>query len=405
MADIAQSLLDIKKAPVETVVGSLLAKDDHEASRREGLKLLRTAAKFNVNIRDYLTIAVDTRNTEYGEAKMSGYEAALAHLNLPVRDNFQHGVMLQAASETFETYPGTRILFPPVLDDVLRFQHRQDNIQTVEPMLAGSRTISGNEMLMTIASDSGNVPGGTSEFASQSVTELSRIPVRTIRTSEYSVKMYKHGSGIRTSYEFNRRARLDILTPFAARVARELELGKVAAATAVIINGDLPSTAAPVVAQASFTAQVGTATLAGVLSYQHILAWMVARAKAAAPIDTIIGNYDGLFQWMRLFIPINANVLQPAAVLGNVTGTALSYPRQFFPANMNFVISSAVPANQLVGITKNETLEEMKEAGGDIAEQEREMLNQSITYLRTEVSGYRLLFRDTRQVLDYSAAG
>lgn len=398
---VAESLLDIKKAPAEVVLKGLRsdnrAEADPDESRRAGLKLVREAARFGIGIRDYLTLAVSTEHKGSQFSELSGYEASLAYLNLPIRDDFKHGIILQAASETFETYPGTRALFPPVLEDILRFTYRQDQIQQLAPMLAGSRQISGNEMISTVANDDGT------EYKSTTVAELGRIPIRTIRTSEQSVKMWKHGSGIRTSYEFNRRARLDLLTPFAARVARELELGKIQAAVGVLINGDLAGTAATTVAQTTFSTQAGTTTTAHVLNYQNILAWLVARAEAGVPVDTVIGNYGALYQWMRLFQPsAGAFGPSPAQIMQDTTGTAINVSTPFFPAAVNFVIASAMPADQLMGITKAETIEELREAGGDVAEQEREMLNQSITYLRTEVTGYRLLFKDTRQIYDFS---
>jgi hypothetical protein len=396
----AQSLLDIKPARPDVVLAGLRS-DIPEESKAAGLKLARNAAKFGVDVRDYLMLAVQT-DYEGSQVKgLNGYEATLAHLKLPVRDSIAEGIILQAASETFETYPGTRAMFPPVIDDIVRWTYRQDQMQSVAPMLASSRTISGVEMLMTIVEDSAS----GEENQTFTIPELGRIPVRTIRTSEQTVKMYKHGSGIRTSYEFNRRARLDVLTPFAARVTRELELGKVRAATGVMLNGDGNGSAAPAVTQAGFTVQVGTAGAAGFLSYQHLLAWLVARAQAGAPVDTVVGNFGAAYQWMRMFQPTTANTQSAADAIRTTTGMGVAPFGMMLPSLVNFVVSSAMPNNMLLGITKNETLEEMKEAGGDISEIERGMLNQSITYLKTEVSGYRLLFKDTRQTFDYTDAG
>jgi hypothetical protein len=70
---------------------------------------------------------------------------------------------------------------------------------------------------------------------------------------------------------------------------------------------------------------------------------------------------------------------------------------------VQFAVSSAVPANKLIAFTKAETLEELVEAGSSISENERSILNQSITYVRTEVTGYKLAFGDTRTVLTTNA--
>jgi hypothetical protein len=391
----AESLLDIQRnrQPVEKLLAKLKS-DNRAESAQAGLNLVSEANKYALNLRDYLTLAVETKGTTLSD--LSGYEAALVYLNLPVADDFKEGVVLQAASETFQTYPGTRAMFPPVIDDMLQWSTRQGQIEQLDPLLAGSRTISGVELTYTMVNEDG------SEFDSFTVPELGRIPVRSLRTSEATVKMFKHGSGIRTSYEFNRRARLDLLTPFAARVQRELTRSKIRAAVNIIVSGDGNSgTAAPVVNQSSFNTAVGKDATAGELSYLHLLKWLVSRAQAGAPVDTVVGNWDSAFQWMKLFQPNANTVISGAEALARM-GVTLNLPNMDIPTP-KFAIASAAPAGKLIGMIASETLEELKEAGADIQEEERSIQNQSITYLRTETAGFRLVFKDTRSVYDYTA--
>jgi hypothetical protein len=391
----AESLLDIQRnrQPVEKLLAKLKS-DNRAESAQAGLNLVSEANKYALNLRDYLTLAVETKGTALSD--LSGYEAALVYLNLPVADDFKEGVVLQAASETFQTYPGTRAMFPPVIDDMLQWSTRQGQIEQLDPLLAGSRTISGVELTYTMVNEDG------SEFDSFTVPELGRIPVRSLRTSEATVKMFKHGSGIRTSYEFNRRARLDLLTPFAARVQRELTRSKIRAAVNIIVSGDGNSgTAAPVVNQSSFNTAVGKDATAGELSYLHLLKWLVSRAQAGAPVDTVVGNWDSAFQWMKLFQPNANTVISGAEALARM-GVTLNLPNMDIPTP-KFAIASAAPAGKLIGMIASETLEELKEAGADIQEEERSIQNQSITYLRTETAGFRLVFKDTRSVYDYTA--
>ena len=393
----AASLLDIKRAPVETVLAGLKSTEPSD-SLRAGQALVRTARKHAVSLRDYLTLAITTRGTQFND--LTGYEAALAYLNLPVRDDFAQGVVLQAASESFQTFPGTRALFPPVIDDMLYWSRRMDAIEQLEPMLAGSMVIDGPELLFTIVNDD------AADYNSFIIPEGARIPVRSLRTSEAAVRMFKHGSGIRTTYEFSRRARLDLLTPFAARVQRELTLSKIKTAVNVLVSGDGgTNSAATVINQSSYAAAPWNVTgiTAGQINFQALMAWLVSQAQNGVPIDTVIGNWGSMFQWMRLFQPVTGTgFFAPAQMLRDASGTQLQLPNPF-PAAVNFVIASSAPANQLIGITRAETLQELKEAGGETAEEDREMLNQTITYIRSEVSGFRLLYRDTRSIYDYNA--
>lgn len=386
-------LIDVKRSPVAEVVGKLRSSSRGE-STEAGQTLVRLAADHGVSLRDYLTLAVDPRQGEDSRRYegLNGYEATLAYLNLPFQNDLEQGVLLQAAAETFQVYPGTRAMFPEVVDDMLRFKGRQDQIENVAALVAQSRTINGVEMVSTFVEDDKD------ERGTYSVAELGRIPVRTIRTSQTSVGMFKHGSGYRTSYEFNRRSSLDILTPFAARVARELEISKVKNATAVLLNGDGVNGAATADALASYGADfTGGKTLKD--NYRALATFLMKRAQAGNPVDTIVGNFDMFIELMFMFQPNlagNTNLAKEMVALG-APGVNLALP--LLNGSVNFALSSSMPANYLLAFSKAETLEELVEAGSSISENEKSILNQSITYVRSEVTGYKLAFGDTRTLL------
>ena len=304
---------------------------------------------------------------------------------------------LDLASDTFQTFPGTRAVFPEVVDDILRWNYRQDQFETTAALVANSRTINGIELLSTIVDDD----SGDYKVAGP-VAELSRVKVKTIRTTQQSVTFFKHGWGIRTSYEFQRRARLDMLTPYANRVIRETETSKVGQATLTLINGDGAYPAAPVVTQSSFTGGVIGTSTNGTLSYKHVLAWLVARAKAGTPVDTVVGNWDAYIQWLMMFaIPNTANTRGDADNLAAAGFRIGGVP--LINGVVNFALSSTMTASQLLGMSKGDSLEELVEAGSTINESERAILNQSITYVKTLNAGYKLAFGDTRSIFNYGA--
>jgi len=390
MADY-EPLSKVGNINLDDLVAKLKSTSETE-SKEAGLALMKTAASFGISVRDYLMLAAGSETAD--EGGLNGYERALFALDLPVRDNFKDGVYLQAASETFQTHAGTRALFPEVIDDVLRFATRQDQFETTAPMLANTRTISGAELLSTVIDDDSN------ENDSFSVSELGRIPVRSIRTSEKTVKIFKHGSALRTSYEFSRRASLDLLVPHANRIARELELSKVKAATAVLINGDGAYGAANEVDQSSFDTITGVTATANEISWTHLLYWLVQRAKAGTPVDTVVMNWDGWFQWLMLFAKNQTPDGDTPAESLNKAGVSMGAGGNIF-SNLTPVLSSSVPAGKLIGYTKGDTMEELVEAGSNIQETERQILNQSITMVKTENTGYRLVYGDTREIFDF----
>ena len=406
-----KSTTEIKRAAPETVLAGLLDANSTGASMEAAKKLILQAKEYGLDLRSYLRLSIDPSQASAenlhryhasadGKELLNGYEASLSFLGLPTRDDLDAGVMLQAAADTFQTYPGTRALFPEVVDDMVQWKYRQTNFETTDGLVAQKRTISGNEMISTVVEDT----EADYEEAVRAVSEGGRIPIHSIRSSEKRVKFYKFGNGYKTTYEFQRRASLDILTPYALRTQRQIDRSKVAVATSVLLNGDGVTGPAAVVSQSSYNDanSTGTATN-GKLSYKHLAAWLVARAKAGAPIDTILGNWDMYLQWLFMFaIPTtNGASMTDAELLARSGFQMGGVP--ILSGNINFKLSSDAPAGQLIGFSRADTLEELTEAGSLITESERSIETQEVTYVRTETSGMRLIFGDTRSVLDLAS--
>jgi hypothetical protein len=395
-------LLTILKGrqPAEVLLAGLKPEDRNMGeSLRAGENLIRKAKEARLSIQDYLRLAVDPTKGALAGAKLDGYECALAYLELPIKDDFSQGVLLQAAAETFTTYPGTRALFPAVIDNILQWKYRQDQIENVAGLVSQTRTVNGNEMITTVVDDK-----ATDYQQFGVIAEGAEIPVRSLRTSEKGVKFYKFGGGIEFTYEFERRASLDLITPYAARMEREVQIGQTAIATGLLINGDGVSAAAPVVTStqlaAMFPAAGAPTVQAGRLNWEIVLKWLVNQAQAGIPIDTVVGNWDMYLEWLRMFATPTQNgglsqidILQKAGVQ-----VAIDNPR--LPLNIKFALSSTAPASKLIGFIKAETIEELVENGSDIEESTRAITNQRVRYVKTTNRGYRLIFGDTRTVLN-----
>lgn len=384
-----------RKSPEDLLAG--LMSENPADSIRAAQNLVTHAKNLQLNMGDFLRLAVEPQG-EYAEAGLNGYEASLAYLGLPVRDNFDSGIVLQAAAETFQSRPGTRALFPEVVDDIIQWKYRQNEIESVTPMIAQSRNINGNEMITTVIDDK------AADYQQVGViAEGARIPVRALRTSEKAVKFFKFGGGIEFTYEFERRASIDVVTPYAARMQREVEIGQTGIVTSLLINGDGVNGPAPVVNASSFTMPQRTAVPAGRMNWEIFLRWLVSRAQAGTPIDTVVGNYDMFFEFQRMFATPTANGgPTQAEILSNAgVQTAIQNPR--FNFNVNFAVASTAPANQLIGFIKNETVEELVENGSEIEESVRAIENQKVRYVRTRNHGYRLVYGDTRSILNLDA--
>lgn len=387
--------------PAEVVLAGLKPEDGNDtASLRAGENLVRKAKEVGLALPDYLRLAINPNDGQFKGAGMDGFECALAYLDLPIREDLGKGVLLQAAAETFKTYPGTRALFPPVIDSILQWKYRQDGIENVEFLVGQSRVVSGNEVITTVVDDKAEDYQQTGVIA-----EGAEIPIRTLKTSEKNVKFYKFGGGMEFTYEFERRASLDIVTPYAMRIEREAQIGQTAIATGLLINGDGVNGAASAVnATDLITGMPNPPTLtAGALNWEVLLKWLVTRAQAGVPVDTIVGNWDMYLEWLRMFAKPTGAEGAPQIETLRAAGVQAAIDNPRLPMNVRFALSSTAPAGKLIGYIRAETLEELVENGSDIEESTRAVTNQRVKYVKTVNKGYRLVHGDTRSILTLNA--
>ena len=390
-------LSDIKKTTPEAVAALLMTISKSD-SKENGMALVKEAASFGLNLRDYLTLAVDTKGGEDKWKGYTGYEAMKVVLNLPHANDFEQGITLQAAANTFNTYAGTRAMFPEVIDDMLKFKTLQDNkVENIASIVGQSRTVSQREMISTYYEDD-LADGSVDTFT---IAELGKIPVRSVRTSQSSVNFGKRGSGIELSYEFTREASLDIIAPFAARIARALEKSKVAAATSILINGDGVNAAAEVQTFSSFGATGGVISAA---NYKALAKFLMSNANNGYVFDTFVVNFDMYVELMFMAQPvIGAGAISTVDFMVGKGAPAISTTLPFMNGMVNVVLSSSVPAGKIIAMTKAECIEELVMAGGNISESERSITNQSITYVKTEETGYKLAVPKARVILNVAA--
>lgn len=398
----SMALAKVKREPVEFLSGLKAASSNEAINFAQ--TIISEAKACGLSMRDYLNWKIDVRASaepakfSNDNRLLSGYEAALAVLDLPIRNDFENGVSLQAAASTFQTYPGTRILFPQVVDDVAKYNYRQTSFENVDNVVGNRRQIDGTEVLYMVVNDTAD-----DYRIARAVTERGQVPIHKIQGTEQTVKIYTFGMGWEFTYEFERRASIDLLTPYAQRAKAEVERSKLWMAVDVIQNGDGAFGAAPEVNQSSFNSSIVGTSTNGVLSFKHLLAWLVSRAKAGTPVDTVIGNFDTYIQWLFMFaLPsTSGNSMTDAAQMAAAGFQVGGVP--ILNGMVNFALSTNAPANKLIGIAKAFTAEELQESGSSIEESERSIKNRTVTYVNTEAAGFRLVFGDTRSVYNFGA--
>lgn len=380
-------ITNMKKAPVEVVLDGLNSEDAHIGNAAYS-RILREAQSFGLPLKKYLEAKVET-----GDSQLSGFETALHFMNLPVREDIKNHLNLQCATEVFQTQPGSRLLFPEVVLDMVKWKTPQDQIVTVEPLIAQSRTVASANQIIYNTELEGTEADSFNMFQ---LAEGGEIPIRKINATNTSVKFFKVGQGYEFTYEFQRRVALDILTPYINRVNRQFEIDKVRYATSILVNGDGVASGITVDNETTYGGVNGT------LDWKSLFKWLVDRAAAGYPVDVLVGNYATYGDFMAMFMPTTGNTGIPQAM--NAIGAPNLIPGlSFMNGSIAFAISNTVAATTLLGITKGETLEELVEANSDIVENDRNIVNQKIRFVRTLNIGYNLVTPSARRGFSYAS--
>jgi hypothetical protein len=227
------------------------------------------------------------------------------------------------------------------------------------------------------------------------VGESAEIPIADLADAENTIRLQKFGRGIKASYEQMRRMRVDKLAMFIQLAAIQAEIDKVKAGLAVLINGDGNNNAAVVdnLTTLDTAASAGTLTLKG---------WLAFKMKFANPYTiTTSLMQEGVALSLALLNTGSANVPLSNANLGNL-GTGLT-PINQFGDGVRFGWEASAPALKIVGFDKRFAMEHVTEIGGDIAEMERFITNQTQVMTMSEVSGFAILDKNATRILDVNA--
>lgn len=171
-----------------------------------------------------------------------------------------------------------------------------------------------------------------------------------------------------------------------------------------MINGDGVNPAAEVQTFSSFGATGGVISAANYKALAKFL--MKSNANNGYVFDTFVVNFDMYVELMfmsQLVIGTATGAISPVDYMNSKGAPAISTTLPFMNGMVNVVLSSSVPAGKIIAMTKAECIEELVMACGNISESERSITNQSITYVKTEETGYKLAVPKARVVLNVVA--
>lgn len=224
------------------------------------------------------------------------------------------------------------------------------------------------------------------------VGESAEIPVATIAGAEHTIRLKKYGRALRATYEELRRMRIDKLAYFIRLAAVQAEVDKVAAAIAVLINGDGNTTPTSVPVTWDHNGDFG-----GTLGTLSLNSWLWFKMKFVQPyvMTTALMPEAVALQLAQL----NTGSANVPVVAWQPGGLGLS-PINQTGDGVRYGWTSEVAALTILAFDKRFALEQLTEIGGNISEMERFITNQTQVMTMTEVMGFASLDANAVKILD-----
>jgi hypothetical protein len=228
--------------------------------------------------------------------------------------------------------------------------------------------------------------------------ESAEIPIAKLADAERTITLKKYGRGLRASYEQMRRMRVDKLALHIRMMAVQAEVDKVSAAIYILINGDgnsgTSATTHDLTTLDTLTPAVaGTLTMPGWLNFKkqfpnpYILTTALMPAATALQLE-MLNMGSGNVALVQL---------QGSDIIGSIR------PINMTSDAVRYGWTSDVAALTILGFDNRRAIEQLVEIGGDIAETERFITNQTEVMTMTEVQGFAILDPTCNLILDVNA--
>lgn len=354
---------------------------------KPNLAMYEQAHKHNLTLSGYLERLDPSKPGDESTA----FERQLALHDIRVQSNPKHGLYADTFEKFFVT-DSTRSLFPEYINNVARWAAlwSEDDPYDINLIVSNSIGLNENGFRAMYVSDSeaGYREGESSEKGS--------FPRITITWSERLASMKKYGLQIDWSYEFARRARIDVVRPVIERAVGVRNRDVFRDGLDLILNGD-GTTMSP--AATSETAVTYDTTIAanGSITYLAWLKWLYG-FRPYVP-DVVITTFDVAYKIMTM---TRANVDTLAlreSLAQNFKGTVAGV--RGFTANPTILVvdDDDLTANYIIGLDSRYALQRFFEIGSDLTETRRIIENQFERIILSRWEGLAKVFPAASKVL------
>lgn len=375
-------------------------------TKDQGLDLYKQAIDHGMTFWQYLEMIQPSKAGD----QLSAFERQLQLAGIIVKSNPELGLFSSPGEYFFQSdRPGSAILFPVLLQKTALWTKLKSFVD-INRIVATTRTISGTSAYSALSIDDSNLTGSaaTAHGRRFRVDQRGNFPAVNIGWSEKTNAVTKHGVQLNWSYEFVRRASIELMQTVVARIMLQDQQELFNEAVAIVINGDGTANPACTVKTLKKTAAGATAnqivtdaTAAGELTYSTWLKFIGGTRPYT--FDAVFGNLDTLVK----FVTMSRPTMDPAEIITNLLeaknqGTAkLETP--LFP-NVTLFLAESMPADKLLGLDTQFALERVIELGSDLKEVERVIQNQTEAMVISIADNVSKIFNEAAQLLDFSAA-
>lgn len=287
--------------------------------------------------------------------------------------------------ENIFTLPDSSVrwLIPEIIREALRLGLRKNPIWS--NVVAAEQTIKGLSAIVPHLN--------MSDAAPKYVGEAESIPLGTISFGQKSFNLRKIGRGVKIPYEVRNFVSINVISIFLQDFGVKLGHAIDALMINTLINGEQ--------ADGSESAPVVGITTPNTLTYADILRIWVRMSRIGRVPDIMIGGETAALSTLNLD-EFKKNSLSgqvvPAGQPGNIGGIKLRTP---IPANTNYFIHGAMPANQQLIIDPSSAIIKYN-AQPLLVESEKIVSNQTEATYATLTTGFAITFRDGRVLMDSS---
>lgn len=315
------------------------------------------------------TNPIDISLAEYVGKKYGGVslQAFYAELGIdPTIDTIQNLITLPD--------PSIRFLYPEIIRDAIRLGLRRAAIWP--NLVAVEQTVPNPTVVQPWINMSDATP--------KKVGEAETISTGTVSYGQKTLKLTKIGKGVKISYELRQYVSINLVAIFLQDMGIKLGQGLDTLMIETLINGEQAngSESAPLVGVATTTTT----------TYIDLLRVWVRMSRIGRKADTILGGEAAAIETLNLPEFKNKVFGQPMLTLNLKTPV---------PTGTNYYVHGNIPTDQQIVIDSNSTLCKYN-SQPLLMESEKIVSNQTEATYATLTTGFGIIYRDGRVIIDQS---